>query len=82
MLFYNCRANWILQTIHSTAALNPSFLSKGTYGTITIAPPSAGTPTSRLTVEVAKLDALKPSDGTTPLTRNSYLSNDSRNTLE
>lgn len=42
--------------VHSTTTLNPSFLSKGTYGTIALAPRSTGTPKDRLTVEVTRLE--------------------------
>jgi DNA polymerase alpha subunit B len=36
--------------------VNPSFLSKGTYGTISIAARSAGTPKERVTAEVMKIE--------------------------
>lgn len=58
---------WTLQTIHSTTTLNPSFLSKGTYGTINLAPRSAGRPVNRLTVEVAKLEALSGTTAAMPV---------------
>lgn len=41
--------------MHSTTALNPSFLSKGAYGTINLAPASVGAPKDRLKVEVTRL---------------------------
>lgn len=44
-----------MQIVHSTTAINPSFLSKGTYGIINLAPASVGTPKDRLKVEVARL---------------------------
>jgi len=48
------------QVIHSTTTINPSFLSKGTYGTITIAPRSSGTPKDRVKAEVVKIEVPTP----------------------
>ena len=44
-----------MQIVHSTTAINPSFLSKGTYGKINLASASVGTPKDRLRAEVARL---------------------------
>ena len=44
-----------MQIVHSTTAINPSFLSKGTYGKINLASESVGTPKVRLRAEVARL---------------------------
>ena len=58
-----------LQVVHSTTIVNPSFLSKGTYGTISIAARSAGTPKERVTAEVMKIElrAATTSTSTTTL---------------
>ncbi|KAF8890039.1 alpha DNA polymerase [Gymnopilus junonius] len=57
VLILPSRLKQFSKVIHSTTALNTSFLSKGTYGTISIAPRSAGTPLNRLKVEVTKLES-------------------------
>ncbi|CAA7261468.1 unnamed protein product [Cyclocybe aegerita] len=46
----------LVQVVHSTTTLNPSFLTKGTYGTLTIAPRSSGTPKARVKAEVTRMD--------------------------
>lgn len=43
--------------VHSTCTINPSFLSKGTYGLLDLAPRSSGTPKERMKIEVVKLEA-------------------------
>ncbi|KAF9485899.1 DNA polymerase alpha, subunit B [Pholiota conissans] len=57
VLIIPSRLKQFSKVIHSTTALNPSFLSKGTYGTISLAPQSVGTPKDRLSVEVTRLEA-------------------------
>ncbi|KAF8158218.1 DNA polymerase alpha/epsilon subunit B-domain-containing protein [Crassisporium funariophilum] len=48
------------KVVHSTHTINPSFLSKGTYGTVSLAPRSIGTPKDRLKIEIIKLEAPPP----------------------
>lgn len=58
-----------LKVIHSTSTLNPSFLSKGTFGTISLGPRSAGTPLERLKMEVAKLEVPTQASATATATK-------------
>jgi len=51
--------------VHSTCTINPSFLSKGTYGLMELAPRSSGTPKERIKIEVVKLEA-RPALATAP----------------
>ena len=48
-----------LQVVHSTTAINPSFISKGTYAAVSLAPRSAGTPKDRLKSEIVKVEIVK-----------------------
>ena len=48
------------KTVHSTCAINPSFLSKGTYGLLNLAPRSSGTPKERIKIEIARLEVQQP----------------------
>jgi len=43
--------------VHSTCTVNPSFLSKGTYALLELAPRSSGTPKERMKIEIVKLEA-------------------------
>ena len=44
--------------------INPSFLSKGTYATISIAPRSHGTPKQRVKAEILKIEFPTPGAST------------------
>ncbi|KAJ3512303.1 hypothetical protein NLJ89_g3597 [Agrocybe chaxingu] len=56
VLLLPSRLKQFSKVIHSTTTLNPSFLTKGTYGTLTIAPRSSGPPKERVKAEVTKID--------------------------
>ncbi|PPR00448.1 hypothetical protein CVT24_004509 [Panaeolus cyanescens] len=44
------------KVVHTTTAINPSFLSKGSYATISLAPLATGKPVDRIKVDIAKLE--------------------------
>jgi len=48
------------KTVHSTYAVNPSFLSKGTFGLLSLAPRSSGTPKERVKIDIARLEVQHP----------------------
>ncbi|KAF4617164.1 hypothetical protein D9613_005990 [Agrocybe pediades] len=56
VLILPSRLKQFSKVVHSTTAINPSFLSKGTYGKITLEPRSVGTPKERLKVDIARLE--------------------------
>ncbi|KAF8967116.1 DNA polymerase alpha/epsilon subunit B-domain-containing protein [Flammula alnicola] len=59
VLILPSRLKQFAKVVHSTTTLNSSFLSKGTYGTIALAPRSAGLPKNRLKVEVTRIEVTR-----------------------
>ncbi|KAF9534543.1 DNA polymerase alpha/epsilon subunit B-domain-containing protein [Crepidotus variabilis] len=60
VLILPSRLKQFAKTIHSTITINPSYLSKGTYASITIAPRSSGQPKDRVKVEILKMETPVP----------------------
>jgi DNA polymerase alpha subunit B len=58
VLILPSRLKQFSKVIHSTTTINPSFLSKGTYAIVSLAPRSAGTPKNRLKTEIVKVEAI------------------------
>jgi DNA polymerase alpha subunit B len=48
------------KVVHSTTTINPSFVNRGTYAVISIAPRSNGTPKERTKAEILKIEAPVP----------------------
>ncbi|KAH9480575.1 DNA polymerase alpha subunit B [Psilocybe cubensis] len=69
VLILPSRLKQFSKVVHTTSTLNPSFLSKGTFGTILLGPRSAGTPLERLKLEVAKLEVPTPASATATATK-------------
>ena len=57
------------KVVHSTSTINPSFVNKGTYGVISIAPLSGGAPKQRTKSEILKIESPVPAATDPPVAK-------------